>query len=242
MPAFSWAFCDIRRFGKLHLTTTTEELERLAPDALSDLPGEETFAATFQDMDKALKTVLLDQNLLLSGLGNWTADEALYQAALHPETRASLLGEIETSRLRATIKHVLETAIERRCRNLPDNWLYNYRWGKGDIKDFMGRAITHIKSGGRNSAVVLDVQHKQEGASKRKGPSNLQNYRQRVRAEREAVSATVSEAAAPASMEQTGVPFSPGGFPWPATSCSHAFFLQWQISWPFLTQSPSSRL
>jgi formamidopyrimidine-DNA glycosylase len=161
-----WAFCDPRRFGKVFLSPDDGLLNKLAPDALLELPSENAFAAVCARRTTSIKALLLDQNALVSGVGNWIADEVLYQAAIHPEIPACSLTPKAVSRLRAAIIEVLTTAVKLNGENFPAEWLFNYRWGKGKKEaqvDFKGRAITHITCGGRTSAVVLQVQKKGGG-------------------------------------------------------------------------------
>eukprot|EP00192_Tetraselmis_astigmatica_P012376 CAMPEP_0117662742 /NCGR_PEP_ID=MMETSP0804-20121206/8212_1 /TAXON_ID=1074897 /ORGANISM="Tetraselmis astigmatica, Strain CCMP880" /LENGTH=408 /DNA_ID=CAMNT_0005469655 /DNA_START=74 /DNA_END=1303 /DNA_ORIENTATION=+ len=158
-----WAFCDVRRFGKAFLAHSTEAFEELAPDALLQLPAEEAWTAALARQRIGLKALLLDQKKLVSGIGNWIADEVLYQARLHPESPANHLSEEHAIVLRSALKHILEEACRRNGETFPDSWLFNYRWGAGKKevqRDSQGNVITHFTSGGRTSAVVLAIQKK----------------------------------------------------------------------------------
>ncbi len=59
-----------------------------------------------------IKAVLLDQSVT-AGVGNWIADEVLYQAKIHPTRPASALTTEEVKHLHATIQRVsdLRTCI-----------------------------------------------------------------------------------------------------------------------------------
>jgi formamidopyrimidine-DNA glycosylase len=57
--------------------------------------------------------LLLDQSFL-AGVGNLYADEALWEARLHPLRPANSLSNREVKRLAAAITHVLTLGIERR--------------------------------------------------------------------------------------------------------------------------------
>ena len=68
--------------------------------------------------------------------------------------------------------HVLSTAVT--CLNngddLPKEWLFHRRWrngggGGGTAKDYTGKTITFIQSGGRSTAIVPSLQ-KIKGRSK----------------------------------------------------------------------------
>jgi formamidopyrimidine-DNA glycosylase len=68
----------LRRFGKIWVledSANNAPLTKLAPDALLELPSLEAFTALMQQQRRSLKAVLLDQDRVLCGIGNWVADE-----------------------------------------------------------------------------------------------------------------------------------------------------------------------
>jgi formamidopyrimidine-DNA glycosylase len=122
-------FRDIRRFG-----SATLFLDRASMDAFfqaSEL-GPEPF-----DLDarywreqlagtrRNLKAVLLDQTVV-AGVGNIYADEALFEAKLHPTLVGRNLTSAQASRLRKAIVTVLTRAIEKRGSSIR-----NYVGGSG---------------------------------------------------------------------------------------------------------------
>ena len=73
------AYVDARRFGKVHLKQDPESekpISDLGPDAWLELPPLEDFRALLAKKAPAIKAVLLNQ-AVLSGIGNWVADEVL---------------------------------------------------------------------------------------------------------------------------------------------------------------------
>jgi formamidopyrimidine-DNA glycosylase len=68
--------------------------------------------AALRTRNGVIKTVLLDQTVI-AGVGNIYADEALFHAKLHPETRASSLTREECDRLQESIRTILANATER---------------------------------------------------------------------------------------------------------------------------------
>mmetsp|Transcript_572 Transcript_572/g.1176 ORF Transcript_572/g.1176 Transcript_572/m.1176 type:complete len:458 (+) Transcript_572:318-1691(+) len=118
---------------------------------------------THQSM--GIKGILLDQKRAVCGVGNWVADEVLYQTKLHPDQNylTSEQARILIDRLHA----ILDEAV--RClsndEDFPREWLFHYRWSKrgsnkATIKDARGRSIVFVTSGGRTSAVVPSIQKK----------------------------------------------------------------------------------
>ncbi len=116
-------FRDARRFGSATLISSGAELLQffllsgLGPEPfdLSPAAWRESLAATA----RPVKSVLLDQQVV-AGVGNIYADESLFQARLHPATRACDLTRAEAERLRKAIAKVLGRAIERRGSTIRD--------------------------------------------------------------------------------------------------------------------------
>jgi formamidopyrimidine-DNA glycosylase len=110
-------FVDPRKFGRVNLFRSSVELEdflaeRLGPDSLVDLDAS-VLALKLKGRSARLKTLLLDQSFL-AGVGNLYADEALWEARLHPLRAASSLKPAEVKRLAAAITQVLTLGVERR--------------------------------------------------------------------------------------------------------------------------------
>ena len=110
-------FVDPRKFGRVYLFRSGLELNdflssRLGPDSLVDL-DEAVLAAKLSGRSGRIKSLLLDQ-AFLAGVGNLYADEALWEARLHPLRAANSLEPDEVRRLAVAIKQVLILGIERR--------------------------------------------------------------------------------------------------------------------------------
>ncbi len=110
-------FIDARKFGRVNLFRSREELvdflaARLGPDSLVDL-DEGMLAAKIRGRRGRIKSLLLDQ-AFLAGIGNLYADEALWEARIHPSRPAHSLSRVAVRRLARAIKQVLVLGIERR--------------------------------------------------------------------------------------------------------------------------------
>ena len=154
------AFTNARRLGRVLFRDdpeTDEPIARLGFDPLTDMPTRAEFDARIARRKRAvLKSLLLDQGFA-AGVGNWIADEVLYQAGLDPRRRVASLDPEELGRLRAKIRHVIVTAVrvDARKSGLPKSWLFHHRWGKNaDAKTAAGEAIEHLQIGGRTTAWV----------------------------------------------------------------------------------------
>ena len=116
-------FVDPRKFGRIYLFASDEQLDRflaarLGPEPLDGLTPAR-LAALLAGRRGRLKSLLLDQTFL-AGLGNLYTDEALWLAKLHPSRPADSLSPLEIGRLSRAIRQVLERAIERRGTTLND--------------------------------------------------------------------------------------------------------------------------
>lgn len=148
-----------RRLGRIRLREdplTEPPICDLGFDPLLDLPSTAEFVRLLSRRSGVVKAVLLDQTFA-AGIGNWIADEVLYQARLDPRRRANELSAIEMRRLRAKIKHVIERAVEVDADKdrFPRSWLFHRRWGR-DPKALTaaGLPIAHLTIGGRTTAWV----------------------------------------------------------------------------------------
>jgi formamidopyrimidine-DNA glycosylase len=109
-------FVDARKFGRVYLFRSRDQLsdflaERLGPEPLEF--DEALLVAKLKKRKGRIKSLLLDQ-AFLAGVGNLYADEALWEARLHPLRTADSLSTREAYRLARAIKLVLAMGIERR--------------------------------------------------------------------------------------------------------------------------------
>ncbi|XP_010691111.2 formamidopyrimidine-DNA glycosylase isoform X2 [Beta vulgaris subsp. vulgaris] len=166
------SFTDKRRFAKVRLLddpASVLPISGLGPDALLEPMTEGEFFNSMSKKKIAIKPLLLDQNFV-SGIGNWVADEVLYQARIHPSQVASSLSKDESARLLKCIKEVIQHAVEvdADSQRFPFDWLFHNRWGKKPGK-VDGKKIDFITSGGRTTAYVPELQ-KLRGVQATKAP------------------------------------------------------------------------
>lgn len=156
-------FADGRRLGRVLLR---DEPEREAPiaklgfDPVHNMLGPKAFRALIQGRSGVIKSVLLDQSLI-AGVGNWIADEVLYQAKIDPRRRANDLAAAEVEQLRCKIREVIKRAVAADADDgrYPKTWLFHHRWGRrSGAKTARGEPINHMTVGGRTTAWVPLVQ------------------------------------------------------------------------------------
>jgi formamidopyrimidine-DNA glycosylase len=157
------AFTDARRLGRIWLggdPADEKRVQRLGRDAYDDLPSSKELAALFARRKIPIKALLLDQTAL-AGLGNWLADEVLYQARIAPHRIAAALDPREVAALRRAIRTVVGHAVKVSADHgrFPRTWLFEHRWGGSrGSQQINGHAIRRDEVGGRTTAWVPAVQ------------------------------------------------------------------------------------
>jgi formamidopyrimidine-DNA glycosylase len=153
------AMPDPRRFGRIRLQHDPEGERPIADlgfDPLHGLPAAGELQRILAKRRAPLKAVLLDQSLF-AGVGNWIADEVLFQARLRPDRQAAGLRLEETARLRERMLHIVRraVAVDAEADRFPRSWLFHYRWGKDkNARTATGERIVHATVGGRTTAFV----------------------------------------------------------------------------------------
>jgi formamidopyrimidine-DNA glycosylase len=158
------AYTDPRRFGKVRLVRgdvrTSPPISQLGFDPLLAMPNADAFVAAYAKRAAPIKAALLDQKIA-AGVGNWIADEVLYQARVHPETPAKQLSRAQLERIRTEMGNVVRRSVEANADAdaFPEDWLFHRRWGKvaGSVN---GSRIEFITVGGRTTAFVPALQKK----------------------------------------------------------------------------------
>ena len=154
---------DARRLGRIRLRQDPRReppISLLGFDALMSLPTPARFAALLAERGAPIKALLLDQSFS-AGVGNWIADEVLYQARIAPKRPARSLSRQEAGRLRTALRRVVATAVRARADSdrYPRGWLFHHRWGRrADAVTARGERIRHDTVGGRTTAWVPAVQ------------------------------------------------------------------------------------
>ena len=97
---------------------------------------------------------------------NFSRDEVLYNARIHPEQYSNTLSAAQIKQLHKSIVYVCGFAVDSLADSskYPEEWLFKHRWGKGK-KDSVaklpnGAKLVYLTVGGRTSCVVPSVQRK----------------------------------------------------------------------------------
>jgi formamidopyrimidine-DNA glycosylase len=138
-------FRDVRRFGSVTLFASEANVQSffdasgLGPEPFDLEPRywRDSLART----NRCLKAVLLDQRIL-AGVGNIYADEALFEARLHPRRLGASVQSQEAGRLRRAIVTVLNRAIDKRGSSIRD-----YVDGSGREGEYQNEFRVYGRSG-----------------------------------------------------------------------------------------------
>ena len=108
-------FNDQRKFGWIKLYPTMSindlpEITKLGPEPLIGDPTEEFIRRIRRHPRIAVKAAILDQTTI-AGVGNIYADESLWRAQLHPQTKVSQLEDDDLKKLLTCIQDVMNTSI-----------------------------------------------------------------------------------------------------------------------------------
>ncbi len=100
-----------------------------------------------------IKAVLLSQGGF-PGIGNWMADEILWQSKIHPARLAGALRPAEVKTLFAKTKFVCRVSlgtVGKDNSDLPKSWLFHHRWERGGHCPRDGAALRREEIGGRTT-------------------------------------------------------------------------------------------
>lgn len=153
------AFTDGRRLARLWLGNTPADdsrIQKLGPDVRDALPCPAQLHQVLSKRSAPIKSLLLDQTLF-AGVGNWIADEVLFQARISPHRSANDLSLADIKRLCSVLSEILEqaVAVSADSEKFPPTWLFHHRWGgKKGTDSIGGSKIVRDTVGGRTTAWV----------------------------------------------------------------------------------------
>lgn len=111
-------FTDQRNFGNLDIyddhSTLTNRIDKLAPDILTGGLSDQDVLTLIKNFnsksrkDKTLYKVLMDQNALISGIGNYLSAEILYDAKINPSRKLDKLSLVEQKRLAHSMRKIIK--------------------------------------------------------------------------------------------------------------------------------------
>lgn len=150
-------FSDPRQFGRVLFHHGDD-----VPAWWSDRPAEilsRQFTVNFmrdflaRHARAPIKGVLLMQSGF-PGIGNWMADEILWQAKVHPATPAGKVRQTKIKTLHDKTQFVCRISLGTVGKNdgdLPKSWLFHHRWNRGGKCPIHGSGLKREEIGGRTT-------------------------------------------------------------------------------------------
>ncbi len=111
-------FNDQRKFGWVRLLPTPEVeqldfFQKVGPEPLaSNFTADDFINRLLRRKNSGIKVVLLDQTVV-AGIGNIYADESLWGAKIHPETKVQAVPRSQLQKLYEALRAVLQLSIEK---------------------------------------------------------------------------------------------------------------------------------
>ena len=118
---FELRYCDKRNFGKLKILTKNDFDEfssKYGPEPTTSLKVAD-FIKQLTKKRTNIKNALLDQKLI-SGMGNVYANDALWIAQIHPETKTTDLSLERAEKLLQACVEILQEGIKHRGISMSD--------------------------------------------------------------------------------------------------------------------------
>jgi len=111
---------DIRQFGTLTFTkdpmNILKEMDKIAPDVLDKSTNFEKIKDRIQS-SKSIDLILMDQKIVLSGIGNIMKSEILYDAKINPKRKGKDLSKEEWKRVLTSAKKIAKRMLNNLQRN-----------------------------------------------------------------------------------------------------------------------------
>lgn len=162
-------FNDLRKFGWAKLSKIPEH--PIGTDVLSPEFTEQHVLNNLPNTKRPIKTVLLDQSII-AGIGNIYANDALWEAGIHPERPTNALSDAELKCLYVAIKKTIFEGLKYKGSSakdelyvLPDSTAGQYQHHfktyhqHGNTCTRCGTIIQRIKLGGRGTFFCPVCQH-----------------------------------------------------------------------------------
>ena len=149
-------YVNVRRLGRVLFAKTPENespIAKLGQDPFLNMPSPNQFTKALSSRKTPIKSLLLNQQFL-AGIGNWIADEVLYQSGINPHRKANTLSVDQTKALHRSIRLIINHAVKVGAddNQFPKDWMFHNRWGRSESKTFKGEPIQYDTIGGRTTA------------------------------------------------------------------------------------------
>ena len=157
------AMPDPRRFGRIRMRVDPRNeppVSTLGFDPLYQMPDRASFREMVATRKTTIKGLLLNQKFC-AGIGNWIADEILYQSGIDPRTRTDRMDASRVDKVRSWTSKIIKKSVEVNSDSsrFPKTWLFHERWGKPEgALTRRGELIEIMTVAGRTTAWVPSAQ------------------------------------------------------------------------------------
>lgn len=154
------AFKDSRKFGVVQIIddpAAFQQNQKIADDLLEI--SLDKFKLGLKRRSIAVKAALLDQKLV-AGIGNWIADEMLFNCGIHPEKSCKNLTANEIESLLESGQSIAKEAIaaDTHYGDFPKHFFVNYRKAGAIHPDHPHSPVEGMRVGGRGTFIVPEKQ------------------------------------------------------------------------------------
>ena len=154
---------DARRLGRIRLRTAPlaqPPLCNLGFDPLLNMSAPQEFSERLRERRGNIKSLLLNQRFI-AGVGNWMADEVLYQAGIDPHRSAADLTADEAGKIHRALGSIVQCAVNANADDskYPEHWLFHRRWSRPrHTRTANGEAIAFTTIHSRTTAWIPSLQ------------------------------------------------------------------------------------
>jgi DNA-formamidopyrimidine glycosylase len=160
-------FTDFRNFGTLTFTNDQQVLEheinKLAPDITEKTTNFKIIyerinnLTSFQKKQK-LEDIIIDQKIIVSGIGNYLKAEILYDAKINPLRKVSSLTKDEWLSIYNSTKKIIKKMMKVLESDDPNKYMNSMKIYSRKIDPFGNKIKTHKTKTGRTTYYVPEIQ------------------------------------------------------------------------------------
>jgi DNA-formamidopyrimidine glycosylase len=160
-------FTDFRNFGTLKFTNDKNvieyEINKLAPDITDDKTTFKILLNRVNNLSKSqynqlLEDIIIDQKILLSGIGNYLKAEILYDAKINPLRKVKSLNDDEWKQIFNSTKKIIKKMLKALKSNDPDKYMDSMKIYSRKIDPLGNKIKTHKTKTGRTTYYVSQIQ------------------------------------------------------------------------------------
>ena len=160
-------FTDFRNFGTLTFTNDQQyidkEINKLAPDITDEhttfkILLDRVNNLTLSQQKQLLEDIIIDQKIIISGIGNYLKAEILYDAKINPLRKVKNLSENDWYQIYYSTKKIIKKMLKALESNDPDKYMNSMKIYSRKIDPLGNKIKTHKTKTGRTTYYVSQVQ------------------------------------------------------------------------------------